>query len=101
MTISTANALSLLETVYPNKAELEQVVTKLIDVVRSQYQLRLKHYDQELASMERQYQMDTPTFYRKFEAGELGDRDEYFDWAGLFELREDLLVRMGALDSVS
>ena len=98
MTMNTTSALSLLETVYPNRAELEQGVTKLMDMVRSQYQLRLKRYEQEMAALEGEYRMDTATFYRKFEAGELGDREEYFDWAGLFELREDLLRKIELLE---
>ena len=34
----------------------------------------------------------------RFEAGELGDAADFFDWAGMFELRRDLLERIDRLE---
>lgn len=40
---------------------------------------RLKEY-------ERRYGMKTEEFYERFKSGELGDMDDYVDWAGEYEL---------------
>ncbi|MEX2750270.1 MAG: hypothetical protein Q6366_000150 [Candidatus Freyarchaeota archaeon] len=40
---------------------------------------RLKEY-------ERRYGMKTEEFYQRFKSGELGDMDDYVDWAGEYEL---------------
>lgn len=90
--------MSRSETAFPNQDELQQVITKLIDMLRSQYQLRLKRYDLDLADFEARFRMDTATFYYRFEAGELGDAVDFFEWAGMFELRQDLLARIDRLE---
>jgi len=40
---------------------------------------RLKEYEQ-------RYGMKTEEFYARFKSGELGDTDDYIDWAGEYEL---------------
>ncbi len=44
--------------------------------------------------------MDSETFYRRFEAGELGDVMDFFEWEGLCELRQDLLREIHRIESV-
>ena len=43
--------------------------------------------------------MDSATFYRRFEAGELGDAMDFFEWAGLYELRQDLLEKIRRVET--
>jgi hypothetical protein len=43
--------------------------------------------------------MDSATFYQRFEAGELGDAMDFFEWAGLYELRQDLLDKMHRVET--
>jgi hypothetical protein len=40
------------------------------------------------------------TFYQRFEAGELGDAMDFFEWAGLCDLRQDLLEKVRLIQSV-
>jgi hypothetical protein len=44
--------------------------------------------------------MDSATCYARFEAGELGDGLDFFAWAGLYELRQDLLEKIQRLETV-
>ncbi|RLC77685.1 MAG: hypothetical protein DRI61_11040 [Chloroflexi bacterium] len=92
--------LKILEDVYPDKADLELMVNKLVDATIGQYRLRLKRYEQELRDFEQRYGMDSATFYRRFEAGELGDAMDFFEWAGLYELHQDLLEKLKRLESI-
>ena len=91
--------LELLKDTYPDRVELDRVLGKLLEVALSQHRLRLERYEQDLCEFENRYGMESPTFYRRFEAGELGDAMDFFEWAGLYELRLDLLDRIRRLES--
>ena len=45
--------------------------------------------------------MDSASFYEQFEAGELGDAMDFCEWAGLFELRQDLLDQVRRLEAAA
>lgn len=97
--LDTFHKLELLKDTYSDSLELSQVLTKLLDVVLNQYQLRLERYERDLRDFEDRYGMDTPTFNKRFEAGELGDSADFFEWAGLYELHEDLVKKVRRLES--
>jgi hypothetical protein len=44
-----------------------------LSVLLNHYQLRLERYERDLRDFEDRYGMDMPTFYKRFEVGELGD----------------------------
>ncbi len=50
---------------------------------------------------ENRYGMSSATFYDRFEAGKLGDAMDFFEWAGLYELRQDILKKIRRLESGS
>jgi hypothetical protein len=45
--------------------------------------------------------MESETFYRRFEAGELGDAMDFFEWAGLYELGRDVIEKIRCLEMAS
>jgi hypothetical protein len=86
--------LEVLKQTCADESELDQVVGKLLDMTLSQYRRRLERYERDLQTFEKRYGMDSATFYQRFEAGELGDTMDFFEWAGLHELRQDLLEKI-------
>jgi hypothetical protein len=66
----------------------------------SQQRQRLERYERDLREFENRYGLDSATFYRRFEAGELGDAMDFFEWASLYELRQDLLEKIRHLELV-
>ena len=88
--MDTLYKLQVLQDTYSDKAELGLILGKLLDVSLSQHRLRLERYERDLREFEERYGMESATFYRRFEAGELGDAMDFFEWAGLYELREDI-----------
>ncbi len=54
---------------------------------------RLQRYTTELQQFEQRFGMDSATFYQRFQAGKLGDGMDFFEWAGLYELKLDLLAK--------
>lgn len=82
-----------------NDAELDQVLGKLLDIVLSRHRRRLERYEHDLGDFENRYGMSSATFYDRFEAGKLGDAMDFFEWAGLYELRQDILKKIRRLES--
>lgn len=99
--MDTGQKWEILKDAYADKAELDQVLEKLLDAALSQYRLRLERYERDLREFEERYAMKSKSFYERFEAGELGDRMDFFEWAGLYELREDILKKIQRLEKAS
>ena len=97
--MDVASRLEALKEAYPDQGELEVVVGKLVDVALHRYRQRLGRYANDLRQFEQRYGFDSEVFYHRFEAGELGDATDYFEWAGLYELRRDLLAKIGRLEA--
>ena len=95
--MDTTETLRVLSTAYDEK-ELRQLLSKVMDVALSQQQHRLRRYDRELQEFEQRYVMDSAVFYEQFEAGQLGDEMDYFEWAGLYELRQALEQKIQQLE---
>jgi hypothetical protein len=92
--------LDVLKEIYADQAELDLILDKLLDATLSQHQLRLARYERDLQEFEQRYKMDSAIFYRRFQTGELGDAMDFFEWAGLYELREDVLKKIQRLERV-
>ena len=92
--MDTLYKLEVLKDTYSDEAELDLILGKLLDVSLSQHRLRLERYERDLREFEQRYGMESGAFYRRFEAGELGDAMDFFEWAGLYELREDIMKKI-------
>jgi len=94
-----SHTLAILKETCADEAELAQVVGKLFDLTLGQHRQRLERYERDLHAFESQYGMDSATLYQRFEAGELGDAMDVFEWAGLYELHQDLLEKIRRVES--
>jgi hypothetical protein len=99
MVMDTFHKLDALKDTYSDNVELDLVLSKLLSVVINQYQLRLDRYRRDLDAYEERFGMDTPTFHERFEAGELGDSVDFFEWDGLYDLHRDLTEKIHRLES--
>jgi len=97
--MSVLEKLDLLKESYTDEDELDRVLEKLLNVVLNQHRLRLERYERDLRDFEQSFGMDSADFFARFEAGELGDATDFFEWAGLYELRRDLLDKIERLES--
>ena len=82
-----------------NDAEIDQALGKLFDIALSRHRRRLDRYDHDMGEFENRYGMASGRFYERFEAGKLGDAMDFFEWAGLYELRQDILKKILRLES--
>jgi len=98
--MDTLYKLEILKDTYSDEAELDLILGKLLDVSLNQHRLRLERYERDLREFEKRYGTESATFYRRFEAGELGDAMDLFEWAGLYELRQDIIEKIRRLEPV-
>ncbi len=63
--------------------------------------LRLEQFENECSAFERKFSMNSADFSRKFESGELGDSEEWFDWFAAVRGREVWKVKAEVLDEVA
>ena len=88
----------VLQRAYEGSDELERVVDKLLAGKLSENRLLLARYDRDLAEFESRFGMRSKDFYVLFEAGKLGDAMDYFEWSGLWELRQRLYDKLRDLE---
>lgn len=86
--MSTIQKLEALKSAY-DEEELGQIVDKLLDEALNQQRTRLERYDAALRDFEQRYEISSYQLHRRFEAGELGDKMDFFEWASLYELKQE------------
>jgi hypothetical protein len=91
--------LDVLKDTITDTAQMDLVLGKLLEITFSDYRHRLERYERDLGEFEQRYSMKSPVFYQRFEAGELGDAMDFFDWAGLYKLRQDAQEKVRRLES--
>ncbi|GIK41639.1 MAG: hypothetical protein BroJett011_54720 [Chloroflexota bacterium] len=91
--------LDLLKEIVADESDFSLVLDKLLNVISEQHRSLLKRYQTDLQDFEARYGMPSAEFYRKFELGELGDAMDSFEWAGLFELQQNLLEKIQRLET--
>lgn len=51
----------------------------------------------DIDAMEQRYNIDSKEFYSRFEAGHLGDDNDFIVWAGIIELQKDIKQKLANL----
>ncbi len=99
--MNTLHKLEVLRDTCADEAELDLILGKLLDATLSRHRLRLQPYERDLHDFEKRYDMESETFYQRFKAGELGDAMDFFEWAGLYELRQHIIEKIRRLETAS
>lgn len=90
--------IEVLEEVYQDG--LEQVFDNLLQFKLEDYRRSLAEYDEILRQFEEQYEMDSAYLYEEFEAGRAGDAMDFFEWTGIYEIRQYVLERIQRIEAV-
>ena len=93
--------LDILRDTYSDENGLAQILGKLVDAVLSRERLRLGRYEHDLRQFELRYGMESAVFYRRFEAGELGDAMDFFEWSGLYDLYQRAQEKVRRLEQAA
>ena len=71
---------------------------KVLGAVADQYRQKLSGYRNKLQELESHHGMSTDVFLQRFEAGALGDADEWFDWEAIAALKTEAERKLGELE---
>lgn len=74
-----------------------RALNKAFDLEVSQLQMQLDDIQRVMAGYEKQYGMTSTEFFAKFSAGQSDDRMDYVEWAGLFQMADDLREQIATL----
>jgi len=97
--MDTTQKFEVLQDAFSDTAELDLLLQKQLEITRDQYRLKIERYDRDLITFESSYKLDSDTFYERFAEGKMGDDMDYFEWAGLYELRKDALDKISRLEA--
>ena len=61
----------------------------------------MNEYKQELKQFEKKNKMKTKEFVKKFEKGELGDEEKWFDWLFAYKAYKHVKKRLEAFKGIS
>lgn len=76
---------------------ITQTVDKLISYRTNREKSDLQGIRTKLKVFEDRFKIDSETFHRKFENGELGDDEEFFVWDALIEMEKRIINRLNIL----
>ncbi|HEY9849210.1 MAG TPA: hypothetical protein V6D28_07110 [Leptolyngbyaceae cyanobacterium] len=99
--MDTLRKLEILKDTYFDKVQLNQIVDKLLDIALSQHRQKLEKYEHDMNEFEQRYGIESAIFYQRFQAGQLGDDIDFFEWSALYELKEDLLKKIDKLEQAA
>jgi hypothetical protein len=77
---------SVIELIKSLSVEDRATVLHLLMSDRSISAAPIGEMEQQLRTYEAQYQMSSDEFYRRFQAGELGDSADFFEWNTYYEM---------------
>jgi hypothetical protein len=77
------------------------IIKNAINLEKNIYKTKSDYYKDKLKKFEKKYNMDSKTFYKKFNLGELEDDSDFFEWEYYCELDnkiKDDLIKINNLD---
>lgn len=94
-----AEKVQLIEKLAGNSPETSRLLDKVIDFLLADDRRKLAEFHEKLTAFEQRNGMSTEEFQRRFDAGELGDAPEWFDWDGYAALAASLEKKLSALEA--
>ncbi len=77
-----------------------KAVKEAVQKERELGRFMLKRYEDKLSKFEDKYDMTTDEFVEKFEKGELGDDQDYFEWFAIFKGNEHWKEKLDELHAI-
>lgn len=97
---TTLEKLSVLETLYRRGYQsdvIDLTVDKMIVLECERAERELKELAMRLKAFEKNYQMRSEDFYRRFQQGQLGDSADFFEWSAVYAMHQSVEERIRSL----
>lgn len=92
-----AEKIHLIERITHNDEVTLRMLDKVIDFLVEKDRKKLAGFREKLVAFEQQYGMSTAEFQQRFDAGELGDAPQWFDWDGFAALAASIENKLGSV----
>jgi hypothetical protein len=76
---------------------MDRTLEKLLRHEAEQSQAQLRELRADLAEFEQRYHLPSDEFYRRYQAGDMGDQMDYVEWASLVQMVDNLEKRLDLL----
>ena len=86
-----------------NKANRETAQTLLSEALGRQKQIlqtALQRTLEKQSQFEKQYEMNSDHFFTLYQSGDLDDRNDYIDWAGEYQIGQNLREQLNCLEEL-
>ena len=80
---------------------LSRSIGKIVEYEKEKTIKEVDMLKKELSRFESAYQMSSKDFFDRFERGELGDKEDYFEWSAMYQMHERSVDRLNILASPS
>jgi hypothetical protein len=80
---------------------LSRSLGKIVEYERGKTIEEVNMLKKELSRFESAYQMSSEDFFDRFEKGDLGDKEDYFEWSAMYQMYERSVDRLNILESPS
>ncbi len=82
------------------KKYIESTINKMLKVELGMVRRELEQVKSSLADFEKRHKMSSDEFYKKFNAGELGDDREYIKWYAYKDTFNKLMERLKEIEKI-
>jgi len=76
------------------------IIKSSLAMKRRALEFSLQKYSKRLAAFEQRYGMDSEEFVSRFEAGELGDEPDWFEWQYLLDAHRETQRQLKLLSTI-
>ena len=80
---------------------LSRSIGKIIEHEKERTTKEVNMLKKELSRFESTYQMSSEDFFDRFEKGDLGDKEDYFEWSAMYQMYVRSLDQLNILESSS
>ena len=80
---------------------LSRSIGKIIEHEKERTDKEVQMLKKELSRFESAYQMSSKDFFDRFEKGDLGDKEDYFEWSAMYQMYERSVDRLNILERPS
>ncbi len=80
---------------------LSRSIGKIIEYEKEKTIKEVDMLKEELSRFESTYQMSSEDFFNRFEKGDLGDKEDFFEWSAMYQMYQRSVDRLNILESSS
>lgn len=80
---------------------LSRAIGKIVEHTKERTSSNVHLLKKDLSQFEKKYGISSEKFFNRFEKGELGDDEDYFEWSAIFQTYKRATERLKMLEEVS